>query len=133
MTNNPRTELNLKLEELRQNKKFTLREAAEKSGLSHAYIRDLELNKNRKTGQAIIPSPQALQKLAAAYDYSYEELMKLAGFVSSEVDPFDAILEDPEITDDKKELAKEIRDSDLDPDQLAIIKGILANFKAAKK
>ncbi|MFF0831059.1 helix-turn-helix domain-containing protein [Brevibacillus sp. NPDC003359] len=133
MTSNPRTELNLKIEELRLNKKYTLRQAAHKSGLSHAYIRDLELNKNRKTGLPIIPTPQALQKLASAYDGSYDELMKLAGFVSTETDPFDAILEDPELTEEKKEIARKLRDSDLNHEQMVLIKGILENFKASKK
>jgi transcriptional regulator with XRE-family HTH domain len=58
---------------------MSLREAAKKSGLSHAYIRDLELEKNRSTNEKITPSPDTLQKLSNAYGYAYNELMIKAG------------------------------------------------------
>ncbi|WP_248924812.1 helix-turn-helix domain-containing protein [Paenibacillus hamazuiensis] len=65
------------LERLRGN--MSLREAAKKSGLSHAYIRDLELGKNRSTNERITPSPETLKKLSSAYGYSYTDLMQKAG------------------------------------------------------
>lgn len=58
---------------------MSLREAARKSGLSHAYIRDLELERNRSTNDRITPSPDTLQKLSAAYGYPYMDLMIKAG------------------------------------------------------
>ncbi|SFL25016.1 Helix-turn-helix [Paenibacillus sp. 1_12] len=58
---------------------ISLREAAKKSGLSHAYIRDLELEKNRSTNEKITPSPDTLQKLSNAYGFPYKELMIKAG------------------------------------------------------
>jgi transcriptional regulator with XRE-family HTH domain len=58
---------------------MSLREAAKKSGLSHAYIRDLELEKNRSTNEKITPSPDTLQKLSNAYGYLYRDLMIKAG------------------------------------------------------
>ncbi|WP_159881380.1 helix-turn-helix domain-containing protein [Paenibacillus puerhi] len=61
---------------------LSLREAAKKSGLSHAYIRDLELERNRSTNDRITPSPDTLQKLSRAYGYSYTELMVKAGHLS---------------------------------------------------
>lgn len=74
-----RTEFGLFLETLRG--KLSLREAAEKSGLSHAYIRDLELGKNRKTKSPINPTPETIRRLAEAYNYDYEELMQKAGYL----------------------------------------------------
>ncbi|NOU98009.1 helix-turn-helix domain-containing protein [Paenibacillus sp. LMG 31456] len=65
------------LESLRGN--MSLREAAKKCGLSHAYIRDLELEKNRSTNEKITPSPDTLKKLSGAYGYPYTELMIKAG------------------------------------------------------
>ncbi|TVY06690.1 helix-turn-helix domain-containing protein [Paenibacillus cremeus] len=62
---------------------MSLREAARKSGLSHAYIRDLELERNRSTNDRITPSPDTLQKLSAAYGYPYTELMIKAGHLVS--------------------------------------------------
>jgi transcriptional regulator with XRE-family HTH domain len=62
--------------------KMSLREAAQKSGLSHAYIRDLELEKNRSTNDKIKPSPETLKKLSEAYNFSYTELMRKAGYLT---------------------------------------------------
>lgn len=62
---------------------MSLREAAKKSGLSHAYIRDLELERNRSTNDKITPSPDTLKKLSAAYGYPYTELMIKAGHLPS--------------------------------------------------
>jgi transcriptional regulator with XRE-family HTH domain len=67
------------LEHLRD--KMSLREAAYKSGLSHAYIRDLELERNRSTNEKIKPSPDTLKKLSEAYNFSYTELMVKAGYL----------------------------------------------------
>ncbi|WP_230632818.1 helix-turn-helix domain-containing protein [Paenibacillus athensensis] len=61
--------------------KMSLREAAHKSGLSHAYIRDLELERNRSTNEKIKPSPVTLKKLSDAYNFSYTELMEKAGYL----------------------------------------------------
>lgn len=65
---------------------MSLRKAAEKSGLSHTYIRDLEVGFNRSTGTDIRPTPETLSKLAEAYDYPYENLMIIAGYMTSGVD-----------------------------------------------
>jgi transcriptional regulator with XRE-family HTH domain len=63
--------------------KMSLREAANKSGLSHAYIRDLELERNRSTNDKIKPSPVTLKKLSDAYNFSYTELMVKAGYLEN--------------------------------------------------
>jgi transcriptional regulator with XRE-family HTH domain len=64
--------------------RMSLREAAHKSGLSHAYIRDLELERNRSTNDKIKPSPVTLKKLSDAYNFSYTELMVKAGYLESQ-------------------------------------------------
>ncbi|UKS24163.1 helix-turn-helix transcriptional regulator [Paenibacillus sp. HWE-109] len=64
--------------------KMSLREAAHKSGLSHAYIRDLELERNRSTNEKINPSPVTLKKLSDAYNISYTDLMSKAGYLENE-------------------------------------------------
>jgi transcriptional regulator with XRE-family HTH domain len=64
--------------------KISLREAAKRSGLSYSYISSLEKGKHPRTGAAINPTPDILRSLANAYDYPYEELMKLAGYLSDE-------------------------------------------------
>lgn len=76
-------ELGQFLENLRKTKQLSLRVVSQRSGLSHAYIRDLELSKNRSTNRFIRPSPKALEKLANAYNYPYEQLMILAGYINT--------------------------------------------------
>ncbi|MGG1556120.1 helix-turn-helix domain-containing protein [Paenibacillus ferrarius] len=74
--------------------KASLRKAALKSGLSHAYIRDLELGRNRSTNDSIKPSPETLRKLAAAYQFPYTDLLKRAGYLEDAV-PVRALLDTP--------------------------------------
>ena len=73
-----RSELGLLLEKLRG--KRTLRDVSEKTGLSHTYIRDLELGIRRTTGKPIRPSAHVLKKLADEYQYPLEDLMRAGGY-----------------------------------------------------
>jgi transcriptional regulator with XRE-family HTH domain len=88
-------ELGKFLEHLRGD--MSLRKAAEVSGLSHTYIRDLELGINRTTQTEIRPTPETLSKLASAYNYQYEELMKRAGYLDKEFDQNDEQIIDAEL------------------------------------
>jgi len=53
----------------------SIREAEEVSGVSNAYISQIETGKIKK------PSPDILSKLAEAYKASYETLMEMAGHI----------------------------------------------------
>jgi len=86
-----RNELGLFLEKLRG--KMSLRLAAEKSGLSHTYIRDLELGVNRSTKAPIKPTPETLKRLSEAYNFQYEELMKKAGYIDEDLEGY-VVLQD---------------------------------------
>lgn len=66
------------LRKLRGN--MTFREAAERSGISHSYIRYLETGKRPGTNTPIKPSPDMLKGLSKAYNHPYKELMKMAGY-----------------------------------------------------
>jgi transcriptional regulator with XRE-family HTH domain len=85
LMNTLENELGLFLEQLRKKRKMSLREAAEKSRLGFTYIRDLELGENRKTKKSIKPSPQTLKQLSEAYNHSYDELMKMAGYIDYDI------------------------------------------------
>ncbi|GGE26898.1 transcriptional regulator [Pullulanibacillus camelliae] len=61
--------------------KRSLRQVAELTGLSHSYISDIEKGFRRGTHTPLKASPQTLKRLAKAYDYSYDELMKKAGYI----------------------------------------------------
>jgi len=59
----------------RELKKISLRDVEEATGISNAYLSQLENNKIQK------PSPHFLHKLAVLYDLDYEHLMEAAGYV----------------------------------------------------
>lgn len=61
--------------------KLSLREASKKSGISHTYIRDLELGINRKTNAPIIPSLETLKRLSDAYSYPFADLLAKSGIM----------------------------------------------------
>ncbi len=63
------------IKELREGKKLSLREMEEKSGISNAYISQVE------NGQIRRPSPNFLHKISEVLDYPYELLMERAGHV----------------------------------------------------
>ena len=59
----------------REMRKLSLRDVEEATGISNAYLSQLETGKIKK------PSPHFLHKLAALYDIGYELLMEAAGYV----------------------------------------------------
>lgn len=63
------------LRALRKSKSLTTRQVADLSGVSQSFISNLE-NGNRG-----IPSPEILQKLAAALEVPYLEMMEKAGYL----------------------------------------------------
>lgn len=65
------------LRDMRKLKGFTIRELSDRSGVSAAYISQLE-NGNRG-----IPSPEVLQKLSEGLNTPYFELMKAAGYLQT--------------------------------------------------
>ncbi|WP_445506639.1 helix-turn-helix domain-containing protein [Niallia sp. 03190] len=93
-------ELGKFLEELRGT--LSLRDAAKKSGLSHTYIRDLELGLNRKTNAPIKPTPETLKRLSKAYKYPYEELLKKTGYLSGSEDVDELIAENYSVSSEIK-------------------------------
>ena len=52
---------------------LTLREVQDKTGVSNAYLSQIE------NGKVIQPTPATLEKLAKCFDISYQRLLELAG------------------------------------------------------
>ncbi|MDR7237174.1 helix-turn-helix domain-containing protein [Neobacillus drentensis] len=73
------SELSRLLKDLRGDR--SLREVAEITGLSHSYIADIEKGFRRGSNNPINPSPDTLRRLAKAYLYDYDELLKVAGYL----------------------------------------------------
>ena len=68
-------ELSEVLRRLRESKGLSLRQVEKKTGVSNAYLSQIE---NGKIGE---PSPHILHKLADIYETPYQDLMKLAGYI----------------------------------------------------
>lgn len=66
------------LKQLRLDKNLTIRQLEKKSGVSNAYISQLE---NGKRG---LPTPDVLKKLHEPLGVGYDELMEKAGYISAE-------------------------------------------------
>ncbi|WP_370222051.1 helix-turn-helix domain-containing protein [Cytobacillus sp.] len=69
------------LRQLRKDKNLSYREASELSGLSHSYIRYIEIGKRPGTDTPISPTPDTLKALAKAYEHDYDDLLKAAGYL----------------------------------------------------
>lgn len=65
------------LKDIRKIRKLSLREVEEKTGISNAYLSQLE------RGEAENPSPQKLHSLARCYEVPYVDLMTAAGYLTS--------------------------------------------------
>lgn len=62
------------LKQIRKKQNLTLRDVQAATGISNAYLSQLE------NGKSTHPSPKILHKLAKVYKLSYEFLMKLVGY-----------------------------------------------------
>jgi HTH-type transcriptional regulator, competence development regulator len=87
-------ELGKLLKELRG--KESLRSVGERTGLSHSYISDIENGFRRGTKKPIHPSADTLKRLAKAYNYSPNELLKKAGYIEEESKTPEEIYDDPD-------------------------------------
>lgn len=102
-------ELSEVLKRLRETKGLSLRQVEKKTGVSNAYLSQIE---NGKIGE---PSPHILHKLSTVYDTSYNDLMKLAGYikekkgekVSKKIISDVAFKAMDELTDDEREAVLE--------------------------
>lgn len=74
----PEQSLGEYLRNLRLARKLSLREVEDASGVSNAYLSQLEQGKIAK------PSPHFLHKLAGCYVVPYETLMEKAGYITRE-------------------------------------------------
>jgi transcriptional regulator with XRE-family HTH domain len=74
------TELGNLLRKLRG--KESLREVSKRAGTSHTYLGVIEKGIDPRTGKPVKPTPQTLRVLSKTYNYPYEELMKLSGYLN---------------------------------------------------
>jgi len=75
------SELGKLLKELRG--KESLREAAEKIGISHTYLRILEKGVDLRSGNPAKATPETLKLISKAYNYPYPKLLEIAGVIDN--------------------------------------------------
>lgn len=61
--------------------KTSLRDAAEKIGISHTYLDTVEKGFDKRSGKPVKPTPETLELISQAYDCDYGELMTMAGYI----------------------------------------------------
>jgi transcriptional regulator with XRE-family HTH domain len=91
---NKETEFGKYLKSLRKEAKLTIRQLEEKSGVSNAYLSQLE---NGKRG---LPSPETLNKIHKHLNISYDVLMEKAGHISPKLEMLG------ELSKEKRQLAE---------------------------
>lgn len=86
----------------------SLREASRRIGISHTYLDTIEKGRDKRSGKPIKPTPDTLKLISEAYNYSYIDLLKLAGYIedAKEEEEFEAFRNNPELERWYKELPK---------------------------
>lgn len=77
------SELGDLLKELRG--KESLRDAANRIGISHTYLRILEKGVDLRSGNPAKATPETLKLIAKAYNYPYADLLNAAGVIDNEL------------------------------------------------
>lgn len=72
-------EVGLYIKKIREERKLSLRQLSERSGVSHAYLSQIE---NGKRG---VPSPDIIKKISPHLNVPYQELMKVAGHITEDI------------------------------------------------
>ncbi len=108
-------ELSKLLARLRLNKSATLRDVEAKTGISNAYLCQLE------NGDVSEPSPRILQKLSKYYEFPYTDLLIAAGYMKK--------------TEKKRERENELlfMSQSLSDDQYEVVKKFMEYLKNQKE
>lgn len=71
----------------REENNLSLREFAEKCGLSHAYIAKLEEGRDPRSGKKIEPTLETVKKVSEAISMPLDELLQIIGYIDRTDDP----------------------------------------------
>src|SRR5690625_3533181 len=66
--------------------KESLRDAGKRIGISHTYLDTVEKGRDKRSGNPVNPTPETLRLISRAYNYPYEELMRVAGYIENSPD-----------------------------------------------
>lgn len=63
---------------------LSLRNASKLIGISHSYLSTLEKGIDPRNNAPVKPTPETLKMISDAYNVSYDYLMQLSGYISTE-------------------------------------------------
>lgn len=78
--------------------KESLRDAANRIGISHTYLRILEKGVDLRSGNPAKATSDTLRLISKAYNYSYEDLLRVSGIIDND-------LKDKLVVEEKMKLA----------------------------
>jgi len=116
-----------RLRQIRKLKGFSLRDVEAKTGISNAYLSQLE------RGDAKNPSPKKLKSLAGCYDIDYADLLRLAGYLLEDNGMKQGLIG---ASIDKKTttaLSTAIQSADLTDEEEALVAQYIAFLKSQRK
>jgi transcriptional regulator with XRE-family HTH domain len=98
------------------------RKAAKRAGISHNYLAILEKGFDPQTKAPINPSPETLMNLSSAYDYPYEELMKVAGYLKGSTEETkESSIEETKLDVKTKKLLSNVEELKHDPSNIDLL------------
>ncbi|MEK3838696.1 helix-turn-helix domain-containing protein [Paenibacillus sp. FSL R7-0128] len=100
--------------------KESLRDAADRIGISHTYLRILEKGVDLRSGNPVKVTADTLKLISDAYNYPYNQLLRAADIIDDET-------RDELIEESKMKIAEEI--INLPEDKRKIIEDLLRTFK----
>lgn len=101
--------------------KESLRDAADRIGISHTYLRILEKGVDLRSGNPVKVTADTLKLISKAYTYPYNQLLRVADIIDDET-------RDELIEESKLKIAEEI--INLPDDKRKIIEDLLRTFKS---
>lgn len=80
--------------ELRATHKLSLRDAAQKIGISHSYLSTIEKGIDPRNNTPVKPTPEVLKFISDAYRCDYNTLMELAGYIKEPISDVELSIEE---------------------------------------
>lgn len=108
----------------RKELKLSLRNASELIGISHSYLSTLEKGIDPRNNTPVKPTPETLQLISTAYNVSYSELMRLAGYLDQTAAPSEAEKKPTSVLTEKDEKDIEKRIAQLTTEFMANQEGL---------
>ncbi|WP_422444296.1 helix-turn-helix domain-containing protein [Thermoanaerobacterium sp. DL9XJH110] len=88
------------IKKYREENNLSLREFADKCGLSHAYIAKLEEGKDPRSGKNIEPTLDTVKRISEAINLPLDELLQMIGYIEPDTPTPASTDKDPTLDDE---------------------------------